>query len=187
MFKRSFNSYFLAYYFYYSNITGRTQPGKKRKRPFKFTFIIEKKYTFSTTKAVPASRRTAFTNFLNLIVLCIRLVRLRRESATARSNKIKGRDRASCPVNRKKALPRELVTPLLSLVFQYVLSFVEMILLRESAKVNTFCRRKISVIFAAFSVICTKAVEICRLSLIPISAWHSHRYLRHCPTPLGRR
>ena len=150
MFKRSFNSYFLAYYFYYSNITGRTQPGKKRKRPFKFTFIIEKKYTFSTTKAVPASRRTAFTNFLNLIVLCIRLVRLRRESATARSNKIKGRDRASCPVNRKKALPRELVTPLLSFVFYYVLSFVEMILLRGSAKVNIFCRRKMPIFFPHF-------------------------------------
>ena len=46
MFKRSFNSYFLAYCFYYSNNAGRTQPGKKRKRPFKFTFIIEKNIHF---------------------------------------------------------------------------------------------------------------------------------------------
>ena len=140
----------------------------------------------STKKAVPANRSTAFTNFLNLIVLCIRLVRLRRESATARSNKIKGRDRANCPVNRKKALPRELVTPLLSLVF-YVLSFVEMILLRESAKVNTFCCRKMSVIFAIFSVLCTKPVYPAHPASSPESASRSHRCPRHCPAPPGRK
>ena len=94
-------------------------------------------------------RMTTFLLLFFLNFWYIRLAGLRRESATAGSNKIKGRDRACCPVNRKKALPRELVTPLLSLVF-YVLSFVEMILLRGSAKVNTFCRRKMPIFLPHF-------------------------------------
>ena len=35
-------------------------------------------------------------------------------------------------------------------VFQHVLSFVEMILLRGSAKVNTFCRRKMPIFLPHF-------------------------------------
>lgn len=63
MFKRSFNSYFLAYYFYYSNITGRTQPGKKRKRPFKFTFIMPKKIYIFDNKSRSCKQAYGFYEF----------------------------------------------------------------------------------------------------------------------------
>ncbi len=147
--------------------------------------MFQKKYN-PNKKTAPGRQEYGFHIFIFLMSVHIRLAGLRRESATAGSNKIKGRDRACCPVNRKKALPRELVTPLLSLVF-YVLSFVEMILLRESAKVNTFCRRKMSVIFAIFSVLCTKPVYPAHPASSPESASRSHRCPRHCPAPPGRK
>ena len=119
-----------------------------------FTFLRNlkcfKKNTIQTKKTAPGRQEYGFPIFIFLMSVHIRLAGLRRESATAGSNKIKGRDRACCPVNRKKALPRELVTPLLSFVFYYVLSFVEMILLRGSVKVNTFCRRKMPIFLPHF-------------------------------------